>query len=237
MRMRQCYHLKNCWRSMKGLILNSRRPQGVMVEAKYHKVFGPVILRWQTHKTERLALATASIESKVTNQRLQQITTDHPHDLTIILQSLVDRGYLTRYGVGRGAYYRLKGKNREIRENRSLFQELLTDSSEQMIGNSEQIPVPDSEQMLDNSEQMQDIDPLIQRVRATSKISSEQIEQAILHICKDHFMTLHEIATLLNRSGDTLRTHYINKMVRQGKLQMRYPKTLNHPAQAYQTLP
>ena len=58
-------------------------------------------------EVERLALATAQIEGKVTNERLREISSEHPSDLTAHLRKLVGRGFLERHGNGRGAYYKL----------------------------------------------------------------------------------------------------------------------------------
>ncbi|MBA2670203.1 MAG: putative DNA binding domain-containing protein [Gemmatimonadetes bacterium] len=57
--------------------------------------------------TERLALATALIEDRVTNERLREICGAHPSDLTVVLRKLVHGNFLDRYGPNRGAYYRL----------------------------------------------------------------------------------------------------------------------------------
>lgn len=58
-------------------------------------------------EVERLALATAYAEDRVTNERLREISGLHPSDLTILLRGLVDRGFLERRGSGRASYYEL----------------------------------------------------------------------------------------------------------------------------------
>ena len=60
-------------------------------------------------ETERLALATAQIEGKVTTERLKAITQTHAHDLTAMFRKLVDGDFLEPEGVGRGTYYCLSG--------------------------------------------------------------------------------------------------------------------------------
>ena len=67
--------------------------------------FGPRFR--ELSETERLALATASIEGRVTHARLRQMCTDHPRDLSTTLGQLVDDGYLVSEGVGRGTVYHL----------------------------------------------------------------------------------------------------------------------------------
>lgn len=56
---------------------------------------------------DRLALATARIENRATNERLREISGAHPSDLTVILRKLVGGGFLERHGPNRGAYYQL----------------------------------------------------------------------------------------------------------------------------------
>jgi predicted HTH transcriptional regulator len=57
----------------------------------------------------RLILATAATEQVVSHGRIAEITTDHSHDITVALQSLVKNGMLEANGHGRGAVYHLPG--------------------------------------------------------------------------------------------------------------------------------
>jgi ATP-dependent DNA helicase RecG len=58
-------------------------------------------------EVERLALATAFAEDRVTNERLREISGLHPSDLTTLLRGLVERGFLGRRGSGRASYYEI----------------------------------------------------------------------------------------------------------------------------------
>jgi hypothetical protein len=42
-----------------------------------------------------------------------------------------------------------------------------------------------------------------------------------------------EFAEILQRSMETLKNHYISRLVHQGKLELRFPEQPTHPAQAY----
>lgn len=57
----------------------------------------------------RLILSTAAIEQVVSHRRVSEITTEHSHDITGALQSLVKKGMLEANGHGRGAVYHLPG--------------------------------------------------------------------------------------------------------------------------------
>lgn len=56
------------------------------------------------------ALVTADLEGGVSNLRMRQICSEHPTELTKLLQSLVSRGFLQPEGRGRGTTYRLPGR-------------------------------------------------------------------------------------------------------------------------------
>jgi len=56
------------------------------------------------------ALVTADLEGTVSNQRLQQFSSDHTTDITRLLQDLVGKGHLVKDGYGRWASYRLSEK-------------------------------------------------------------------------------------------------------------------------------
>jgi predicted HTH transcriptional regulator len=58
-------------------------------------------------EVERLALATALAEERVTNERLREISGEHPSDLTVLLRKLVEGEFLEKHGSGRASYYEL----------------------------------------------------------------------------------------------------------------------------------
>jgi hypothetical protein len=60
-------------------------------------------------RLERLILATAATEQVVSHGRISEITTDHSHDVTLALQSLVKQSMFETSGRGRGAVYHLPG--------------------------------------------------------------------------------------------------------------------------------
>src|SRR5207244_3084334 len=61
---------------------------------------------------ERLALVTASTDGMINHARLNQISTDHPSDITKMLARLVKDGLLVSDGVGRGMMYFLPWQER-----------------------------------------------------------------------------------------------------------------------------
>ncbi|MGH9340940.1 MAG: ATP-binding protein, partial [Acidobacteriota bacterium] len=65
-------------------------------------------------ETQRLALATAEIEGQVTHGRLRSMTTEHSHDLTKALASLVKAGFLESAGASRGTVYFFPGEQAKV---------------------------------------------------------------------------------------------------------------------------
>ena len=58
---------------------------------------------------QRVVLCTAAVETTVSHARAMTLCDMHPVDMTKMLQSLVQRGYLARVGQGRGSRYHLPG--------------------------------------------------------------------------------------------------------------------------------
>lgn len=67
------------------------------------------------------------------------------------------------------------------------------------------------------------------------RMSAAKMENIIMRICKDNYVKKEELAELLNRSENYIRNEIIPKMLKEGKLEKKYPFTHNHPEQAYKT--
>ncbi|MEP0547500.1 MAG: ATP-binding protein [Rhodothermales bacterium] len=207
---------------------------------------------------QRLALATALIEGKVTNHRLRELSDEHPRDLTRWLRELVDRGLLLSDGTGRGTYYSLAQDGDEIEpkpreESLSLFDWNSTHSTGALVYTTpSEPPSIDSEGSSTHpaessthseggsTQEEQDVEQ-DERLRAIAKPVSTRktaprklVRRTILELCTGRYLTLQELADLLNRDPRTLRTHYIPELVSEGRLEQKYP-TKSDPRQAYRT--
>lgn len=67
------------------------------------------------------------------------------------------------------------------------------------------------------------------------KIPRTEMEEIILSLCVDCFLTLQVLADLVNRSSSALRQHYLKTLVEKGKLTLAFPTTPTHPQQAYKS--
>jgi len=102
--------------------------------------------------------------------------------------------------------------------------------SEHLPIGSEHLPV-ESEHL--NSEQDAQLLLLAADVRGKGKVPKPLMEATILALCERDWLSLRTLARLLNRESDSLRNHYINAMLLDGRLEARVPGKPNHPNQAY----
>ncbi|NLO70324.1 MAG: hypothetical protein GX102_05155 [Porphyromonadaceae bacterium] len=75
---------------------------------------------------------------------------------------------------------------------------------------------------------------------ATSKIFPKRIkrpelERIIMTICKDQYTSKEKLAEILGKSENYLKNEVLNMMLKQGKLELKYPQNINNPYQAYKT--
>jgi ATP-dependent DNA helicase RecG len=71
------------------------------------------------------------------------------------------------------------------------------------------------------------------RARQCKKLPPEELEKIILRLCKDRWMTRNQLANLLGRNPDSLRSRFLTHLVRHHLLQLRYPEKPNRVDQAY----
>ena len=76
---------------------------------------------------------------------------------------------------------------------------------------------------------------IAEQIRQKSRVNPKLMQNVILQLCTDRFLYLKALAELLNRSPDALRTHYLNPMLQQGLIKLRYPEQASHPQQAYKS--
>lgn len=179
----------------------------------------------------RLAVATAILEGRVTNERLQELTDQHPRDITFLLKDLVAQRFLVSISKGRWSSYTLAPGDTKPILSSSVHKEVSSlhkdDSSVHKDGSSVQSdkePAPEIRMTLPS---------IVKEVQGEKRSSPVKVEAAILALCENRFVTGFELAETLNRSAETLRIHYIRKLVREGKLLVQFPDQPTHPAQAY----
>jgi ATP-dependent DNA helicase RecG len=197
------------------------------------------------------ALVTADVEESVSNQRLQQFCTDHTSDITRLLQDLVAKGFLVKNGYGRWASYRFSerlagsGHVEGTPDTNSRHGKGTPDTNS---GHGEGTPdtnsrhgdgTPDAAGVV-LSERVED-DPgllaIAEPARRRQQLSPDVMRPIIRSLCRDRFLTLKQLASLLKREPNGLQRWTLRPMAQEKQLVLAYPETPNHPKQAYKTNP
>ncbi|MFN9079024.1 MAG: ATP-binding protein, partial [Planctomyces sp.] len=180
------------------------------------------------------ALVTADLEGIVTNQRLQQFSSDHPTDITRLLQDLVGKGHLVKDGYGRWASYRLSEKL--VRSDRDApgETEILQAGSQHNDGSSQHNDGSSqrTDPVLDGAELLAIAAP----AREKARLAPAKMRELIWQLCQIQSLTVSQLAGLLNRHPEGIRNRFLSEMVREGVLLARYPDP-THPEQAYRANP
>ncbi len=187
--------------------------------------------------TARLALAAVAIEGSVTHTRLREMCSGHPTDLSKTLAELVNDGFLVSRGATRGTIYYFRDKAPDlstdglILPNVERLQKSRTDS-QHLHGGSQHL-ASDSQHLGSLVPHWPALLEIARVVRDKGKAPSPVVQETIVKLCTDRYLTVRHLAELLNREANSLLNHYLNQMVSDKALELRYPEKLNHPQQAY----
>jgi ATP-dependent DNA helicase RecG len=221
------------------------------------KFFGEKFDRFTSLEVQ--ALVTADLESSVDNARLRYITGEHTTDVTKLLQNLVAKEVLVQDGRSRWSRYYLPPKPNSVHQSDdSVHQDddsvhqsddsvhQSDDSVHQSDDSAHQSDDSvhqgdDSAHQGDDSahkrglsaDEMEILTRIAAPARASKQLPPEIIEQTILELCQDRWLTRIEIAKLMDRNPDGLRSRFLSQMVRHNILRLRYPDKPNRTDQAY----
>ncbi len=187
----------------------------------------------QLDELDRTILMLAHRFGEIGNKDIQHYRNEHPTDIGIRLRQFVASGWLEKGGQGSGTRYKWPTNSEHSPDN----SEHSPDSSEHSPDSSEHSPdssehLSDSSEHLD-TEQEQKLLQIAAAVRNTNQRSKVLMETTILALCNDNWLNLRTLARLLDRQPDTLRNHYINRMLKDGRLEAKFPGKPHHPGQAY----
>lgn len=215
--------------------------------------------------TARLILATAAIERVVSHNRLLEICATHAHDLSQLLARLVREEFLVPDGRSRGMTYHLPGEQlptpeqvfaaplsssehyEASSEGCEASSEHTPDSSEHkgetdtqrdadgcLLSDHLDAPLIDALDKLDKGFR-QRLEKLAEEPRRSPRMARERMQTAIATLCRDYYLTLNVLATLLNRSPDALRQQHLKGMVKSRRILLAFPSKPTHERQAYRT--
>lgn len=224
------------------LRMMSLLPEAVMksLESRFGSEFN------ELSEEQKLALATVAIEGSVTHARIKEMSDIHPHDLSKELKDLVSRRFLQSAGATRAMVYTFAGV--PVVDTEGTVQSRLDANP----GQDKESPSHNGggSQHSDRNPPHNGDTPLHKKfgpryeaisqkvfslLKGKKRASPNLMRQAILIICENNFVSVEEIATMLNRSRDSISVHYVSKMVKEGLLELRYPENISHPHQAYRS--
>lgn len=182
--------------------------------ARLEGIFGRKFKSFSKYEVQ--ALVTADVEGSVDNARMRQICAIHAADVTRLLQGLVAGGALVQERQGRWSRYRLPDAARSLHK---------TGSSEHML--------PRSEHNTEDSEHSDELLQLATPARTQKRLQPNEMERIILELCRGRWLTRNQLAGLLERNPDGLRSRFLTPMVAHGRLRLRYPDKPNRADQAY----
>ena len=169
------------------------------------------------------AVVVAATEGEVSNRQLQGMLPLHPVAITELLQELVAGGFLVPEGFGRWTRYRLAFAGTSS---------IGKDPSSQYKDPDSQDKDPDS-QGSDSAASDVMLREVASPVRSTRRAAPALVRETILALCAGRYLSLAELAELLNRNAVSLQQNYVAPLLREGMLQLRFPEQPNHPYQAY----
>ncbi len=197
-------------------------------------------------EAEQLALVKACHDGGIDNVTLRRLTGQHPADITKVLGSLRDRGFLEMSGWGRGAHYQLGPVAREALEAQEGTATGETEGSRKSRsgGSAENSggKEPDSggsgadsggSASIQSAEGTRvNLEKVAREARQHPRLPPAQLAEIVVALCAIQPLALGELARLIGRNVDYTRT-VTRKLLEEGRLFYLFPGRPNHPRQKY----
>lgn len=78
-----------------------------------------------------------------------------------------------------------------------------------------------------------ELEVLAQSPRGSKRLPLEVMQEVILSLCRNRFLMLGALAVLVSRNPNALRQHYLNDLLKSGRLELAFPTKPTHEKQAY----
>lgn len=192
---------------------------------------------------EQSILIAAGTEECVNHQRMKELVKDHPHDISRSLHALVENGLLESDGSGKATFYYLPGEHPMQDEMFGAQRSSTEVSSVHMGGSLVHLTASlvhlegSSDRLIDDPDILSELQEIARPISSTGKASRELIEETILRLCDDRYLTIDELAVLLDRNKGSLWSRYISLMIADGRLIQKYRNVPSHPNQKYTASP
>lgn len=174
---------------------------------------------------ERIVLVLAHRLGKINNTDIQHYSETHPRDIGDCLKNLVDKGWLEKSGNTRGTNYSLPNFQPTVtHEDDTQNSDHLDSSSDHLNSSSDHLGL--------SSDHFYRLVNIAKLSREKKKLPSSQTKAIILELCQENYLTMEQLAKIIDRSIPTMR-RLLKELVEEESLILKYSNKLTHPHQAY----
>jgi ATP-dependent DNA helicase RecG len=200
---------------------------------------------------EAEVLILAKKMGQITNKDIRENIGLDTLQASSILRKFCKNNYLLKHGKSSNSYYLLNscytdncdslaGNDRALTgastgNNVSSYpnNDLSTGINEPSTGINDVIIIKEVGDL--SNDMLLNLQSIVASARAKGRFTPEQSKSIVLQICQKQFMSSSILKHFLNREIDTIRRKYLSPLLKEGLLELAYPKTLQHPSQAYRT--
>lgn len=218
-------------------------PQGTMATLSRH--FGQEFSTLGYLK--QLALGIALTETVVTHERLLELSSEHPSDISKALSNLVEKKWLTQSGHSRGSTYHLTAIDDFLPKTADIFgsnppssdsNPPSSDSNRDEFGRLISPHAFHRFHFVDDLEKLTDafrnqLFTIAKPSRNKKRISKEILNSIIIKLCEEQYVSIAVLAKITNRSTELLRKDYLPSLLKERRLELAFPTERNSPKQAY----
>ena len=200
---------------------------------------------------EAEVLILAKKMGQITNKDIRENIGLDTLQASSILRKFCKNKYLLKHGKSSNSYYLLNscytdncdslaGNDQALTgastgNNVSIYlnNDLSTGINEPSTGINDVIIIKEVGDL--SNDMLLNLQSIVASARAKGRFTPEQSKSIVLQICQKQFMSSSILKHFLNREIDTIRRKYLSPLLKEGLLELAYPKTLQHPSQAYRT--
>lgn len=201
--------------------------------------------------TEAEVLILAKKMGQITNKDIRENVGLDTLQASSILRKFCKNNYLLQHGKSSNSYYLLNscytdncdslagndqaltGASTGNNVSSYLNNDLSTGINEPSTGINDVIIIKEVGDL--SNDMLLNLQSIVASARAKGRFTPEQSKSIVLQICQKQFMSSSILKHFLNREIDTIRRKYLSPLLKEGLLELAYPKTLQHPSQAYRT--
>lgn len=184
---------------------------------------------------DKVVVVSAALEGITHHGRVCELTNQHPADVTKQLGRLSKEGFLFPDGRGRGTVYRSADMSPEALAAYNGFDVIQEHPAE--AANSPSLSPSHPTNVVAAPPLSLQIQGVLRRLYPDglpARVKEEAREALILAVLgTDEFVSLRQLADVLDRTPELVRARYLKPLVADGKVELKHPERPSHPEQGY----